>query len=352
MHALTWQCAGPVLAIVAALGGGRGQSTPLDYRTLVEAYRSGDSAPVDRVTAVEARAVRSWVQRAVSDDSGVWDAEALRAAAILHTEAWHGSVSSGRLETGALHLDAATRLMTRVRSEAPRYAEYIDRWRTAVAGLLRPLANAGLADEFAARTTPLFPIAQPRRLAMESFAKGVEAERRGSEQGVSARIGSYAGQPHQGWWAAAVAAYEDALDKDPSYRPPALHLGRVRMLQGRRAEAARHFERAADADDPRVRYLAQLFLGSLAERDGRYADAERAYVGAIGIYPSGQAGPLALSQILSRTGREAEARQAIAYLVTRTGAITEPLWTYLPPPRMDVMDHQRALVELRAEVRK
>jgi lipopolysaccharide biosynthesis regulator YciM len=142
-----------------------------------------------------------------------------------------------------------------------------------------------------------------------------------------------------------------ALKKDPSHAMAALHLGRIRMLQGERAEAARHFTTIVDAGDPRIRYLALLFLGSLAEREGRNADAERAYVDALRAYPLGQAGVLALSQLFSRTGQETKARQIIAVLVARKGNV-EPLWTYLPPPRLGLADYQMLLNELRAEVSK
>jgi hypothetical protein len=77
------------------------------------------------------------------------------------------------------------------------------------------------------------------------------------------------------WWSGAATHYVDALEADPDHLPAALHLGRIRMLQGNRPESRRLFQAATRANDEHVSYLAVLFLGSLAERDGNFEEAKR-----------------------------------------------------------------------------
>ncbi len=81
-----------------------------------------------------------------------------------------------------------------------------------------------------------------------------------------------------------------------------------------------------------IAYLARLFLGSLKERDGHFDEAEALYRDAGRRVPYGQAAPLALAQLLSRTGRDAEARETLAENVLRRGSpVVEPMWAYGPP---------------------
>ncbi len=150
------------------------------------------------------------------------------------------------------------------------------------------------------------------------------------------------------WFNPASRILEEILNTEPGILGAALHLGRMRMIEGRAEEAAGYFERAQKSVDPRVRYLATLFLGSLDERAGRLDDAEKRYREALAAYGWGQAAHLALAQLLSRTGRDQEAR---ALLIDRFGdrtvRVIEPLWTYLAGPDDEL---GARFDELRAEV--
>jgi hypothetical protein len=117
----------------------------------------------------------------------------------------------------------------------------------------------------------------------------------------------------------------------------ALHLGRVKMITGFEDDADRPLRLAAAAPDRPVRYLALMFLGAIAERQLRYADAEQLYLAARDAFPWGQSASLALSHVLMQAGREADARAAIARHFTRAGGrVIEPLWTYLADPATDL----------------
>jgi Tfp pilus assembly protein PilF len=120
------------------------------------------------------------------------------------------------------------------------------------------------------------------------------------------------------------------------------------IVAGREIDADRPLRLAAASPDRPVRYLAMMFLGAIAERQSRYADAEEQYMAALDAFPWGQSAPLALSHVLMREGREPEARAAVARHFAGTGGrVVEPLWTYLADPGTDLGP---TLNLLRAEV--
>ena len=343
-----------VLTLGAAGIDGVAQTTgPADYRALIDAYRGGQRTALDRIRTATEADVHDWIEGARQDRGRTWTVEDLRAAAIAHTEAWARALADRRPESAVLHLRAATHLFERVRDKGPAYSYYIDRWRTVVQGVLARLDNPRQAEEFESRASALFPTHPRRVLAARAFHEGLTAERLASEyRGERAEnFRVFYEDSRRRWWRSATGSYLTALNLDPSYEMAALHLGRISVLLGESAEAARRFTNLVDAGDPRIRYLARLFLGSLAEREGRDAEAESAYRSALAAYPWGQAASVALSQLFSRTGQETAARAIIAEMGGR-GASVEPFWTYLLPARLDLADCQMLLNELRAEVRK
>ena len=66
--------------------------------------------------------------------------------------------------------------------------------------------------------------------------------------------------------------------------------------------AAILFQSALVSPDLSIACLARLFLGSLKERDGHFAEAEALYRDAGRRVPYGQAAPLALAQLLVAPG--------------------------------------------------
>ncbi len=343
-----------LMLMAAVLAGGprwEQAPSPADYHALIDAYRAGQSAALDRIGAASEAEVQAWIDAARPDRGERWDVENLRAAAVAHTELWSRGLTDQR--PGAdRHLHAATRLFERVRDADARQADFVDRWRRIVLEWLSRLGSAGQLEAFFERTTRTLPTAPQRVEAERAFREGLEAERHAVAQGFRM---PFAMAPRDDektrWLARAGAAFGEALERDATHAMAALHLGRTRLLQGKPVEAARYFSKVLDAPDPRIRYLALLFLGSLAERDGRTAEAERAYADAQRAYPLGQAAVMALSQLFSRLGQEARAREVLAVLAERRRSV-EPLWTYVPPGRRDVIDLAMALDELRAEVRK
>jgi hypothetical protein len=118
------------------------------------------------------------------------------------------------------------------------------------------------------------------------------------------------------------------------------------MLRGKDGEAKRLFESATrDAASPVTRYLAELFLGSMFERDRIFASAEAHYRAAHAALPRAQSGRFALAALLARTGRDADARLAIA-----DAGVTpfyDPWWSYF---HSTARDNAYIFAELHSEV--
>jgi tetratricopeptide (TPR) repeat protein len=327
-----------------------GQAGPSEsYRQIVERYRLAPRTTPDLLAAWTASQIDEAVDAAVASRSE-WTWGELRRAAVLHTDRWNACRSSA-CAAPAAHLYAAERLIDRVVGLERRQRYFAERWYDAAAGLL---AHDGLGVEHAALMTrraeklPADPSTAP---AIRDFriGQGIEYVASIGRTSTDAPPGRLL-DPASGWQRAA-ASYRAALRRAPDFHAAALRFGRMRMLQNVPGEAAEHFALAAKADDPRIVYLATLFLGALDERGGELDAAERHYRHAMGVYPSGQSAWMALAQLLSRTGREAESRQVMSALLRARRPITvDPLWTYLRPPQPDIGDVAMALDELRAEV--
>ncbi len=247
-------------------------------------------------------------------------------------------------------MNAAADLLDDVVKAAPDQKDFTYRWYALADPLLREFGESGLAAEVSRRMTARFPpeFLKLRRRYDDAVLFELQGCLRGSELAAVTP-----GKPASGlllprWFNPASRILEEILKTDPDMLAAALHLGRMQMIQGSAEEAGAYFERARKSVDPRVRYLATLFLGSLDERAGRLEDAEKRYREALSGYGWGQAAHLALAQLLSRTGRDPEARALVLERFgDRTVRVIEPLWTYLAGPGDEL---GARFDELRAEV--
>jgi hypothetical protein len=308
------------------------------YRHVVDAYRDSGVLPGEPLSA--AAQGLSLVSRVVDPASG-WTAAELTAAAMFHTDVALRLAKVPHAQDAAPHVDAAVTLLRAALERNPARAAFVRRWRSTVAGLLQ----AAGARDLAARLDPdaLAWLAESNQQteARAAFAQGLTDEIRAAVAGpLSGNPPKRnAPVPPEARRALADAAthFQAALAADPADEEAALHLGRILIVAEHEIDAERPLRMAASAPDRPVRYLAMLFLGAIAEHQSRYADAERLYMAARDGFPWGQSAPLALSHLLMREGREAEARAAVARHFTRTGGRpVEPLWTYLADPATDL----------------
>lgn len=322
------------LALVCAIGAGdvcAQESAPLDYAGLVALYRTAPADAVGRVVQVAPLAHEAAIVRAVTAKSD-WRWDDLAAAAMLETDAALAHLDRGDPE-GTPHLDAAERLLSRGLQVAPPQAAFVNRWYRGVAAVLR-LNGALTAAQAIDRRRWDLAMRQPQfGRALELLASGIAAEYAGCVQGdflATAVSDGNSGRPETGQFASAVRDLNDALRVDPALLEAALHLGRIRMLQGNDAEARSMFQRATASQARSTAYLAHLFLGAMAERDAAWTDAERHYRHAGSILPTGQAAALSLAALFDRRGPAQESANTVASMFQTTALrqIADPWWAY------------------------
>jgi tetratricopeptide (TPR) repeat protein len=326
----------PVAALIvlsiACLASADTAPEPATYRALVDSYRAHGPDEIAAVLNMSPDAVDAAVGRALSKSEG-WAWDELRAAAMLHSEVCLAAIQESKPMLCGLHINQAQRLLDEmVRRSAPQ-EDFSWRWHTIVPRMLRYLGLKTTAEELDAKVRRTWG----PDVARADYLRGLVYELKAVREGITstavgpamlARAGSQGS-----FLAPAAALFEKALKEKPELAIASLHLGRVRTLQDERTAAATSLRAALGAADPSVRYMASLFLGSLEERDQHFDAAERLYRDAIRLVPYGQAASLALSELLSRTGRDGEARQVLAERLLHVKAnILDPFWVYAVGP--------------------
>lgn len=332
----------PVTCLVVVATASAQPARP-DYRTLVNDYRRYGASEVRKAAALGDDQIAEG-RRTLA---GSW--EELRAAAMLHTEAMLVLANDEALSQSTRHLDAAVALLDDVVKEAPAQEDFAYRWFKLTELLLRQVRASASANGLSRKAKDRFSedFMKTRASFKDAVVYEVQASREGAAPSAQA-LGMGGGtQLMARWLLPAAELHRAVLEKDPSFLTPALHLGRLHMLEGRLDTAAEYFTRALEAVDPRVRYLARLYLGSLDERSERFDAAEQRYRAALAEYPWGQSANLALAHLMERMGREKDARVLLAERFTRGDRIIEPLWTYALMPGEEL---GALFDELRAEV--
>jgi hypothetical protein len=308
---------------------------PLEYRALVEAYRESGPAEVEQLLTIPRDLIGPAVDEAVAEQSG-WSWDDLRGAAMLHTEVGVRMARSRDARNADFHLLSAQRLLARVTALSPPQEDFEWRWHFAVPAMLDELRAPGIAKR-------LYVYAAAKwkgRGGRTKYVRGIQLESRGNAGGRVLRPGEsvLATGPEQlqsHWFVLAAEAFAGALRDEPKLGAAALHLGRIRMIQGQRSEATELLRRALDDVDPAVVYMAALLLGSLEERNDHFGEAETMYRRALSAFPYGQSAPIALAQLLSRTGRDAEAQATLVRRLTTTPRAIEPSWAYAAGPSVE-----------------
>ena len=312
------------------------------YRAMIESYREARLEPVHELAGWSTPRVQAVAEHCAEDS--------LFAGTMLHTDVAVELLAAGKAAQAFVHVNAAGRLLDNALAREPERARFAVRWYVAVEGYLRALDAPAFADEVRERIKGLefgLPAAQA------AFARGLRAELDGALAGsmsrahVSSRIRGLdpAAARHV---ESAAREYQKAVELDPSFLEASLHLGRVRVVLRQADAAIDPLERASRSPERHVAYLALLYRGAVAERQEHFAEAEGYYRKANAVFRWGMSGPVALAQLLSRVGREVEAREVLTEHLARTaGRIVDPLWTYVLNPG----DHLRStLGALRSEV--
>jgi hypothetical protein len=196
-----------------------------------------------------------------------WPWEELRAAAMLHSEACLAATDKAR--ACEFHIMQAERLLERTVALSARQEDFAWRWYRVMPHMLNAVGQKSLARGVDRQATEKWRSDRVRA----DYLQGLELESKGSHEAVlqtPSGPNSYdKGGIRASYFAKAGELFTRAFKQRPDLTVAALHLGRIRMLQGNGAEAALLFRSALTDVDPAVRYLASLFLGASPDESGR-----------------------------------------------------------------------------------
>jgi tetratricopeptide (TPR) repeat protein len=312
-----------------------GSATPLSAQTDGDYLRLIDRYVQDPDGAV--RTLASWTRKAIDNGveacfrtatastaaAGCSTARTL-AAAMLHSDLATAIISSDP-GAAAFHVRTARRLLDRVQ-DRPLFQQ---RWYEFIAMLY--VSNGRFLDATAIANEGLagYPRAANLYAARAAVAELRIAFDRPNLRGEVIRDDRTNLRVTRALEAAA-ADYRRALDLDPQFAAARLRIGWIHLLlQDRRApgELRTLIEQTTDRS---VRYLAHLFLGAIAEREKRLADALREYQAARDAGPEYQTACVALSHVEDALGQSTRARATASACAALEQTDDDP-WSRLAP---------------------
>lgn len=321
---------------------------PGDYEHVVEEYRIGDDT-----TAI--RRLARWPESAVTESVRHWArllrSDQLVAAVMLHTELGAAILDSlpsktdVQLRHAQLLLDAMT-----ARQDAHGLADAVRRhWYQFVISMYG--VNGRLAEAEAHMREALGHFPRDPTLyfllgtldELRSTFNAPEPPRLTVSRGRTPSLAARAGRMLE----AAAADYRRALELDPRMAAARLHLGWIHVLQDDNRARGDLTGALADAQDDRIRYLAHLFLGGLAERQNRLDEAATEYESAHELGPTHQTPFIALSRVEVARGHTDRSRELARQLAALERMDDDPWWNY----HLGTVDED-ALTWLRAEAHR
>jgi tetratricopeptide (TPR) repeat protein len=262
----------------------------------------------------------------------------VEAAVLLHAHVGLLALREVLPVEAAVHFSSARRLLEWAHAVARRRRE------DPVGGFLAPrieerdfylgLTGSSLAL-WGLSAAERFADAGLRRLPTDAdilLVSGCVQEAMATEHSASGRGGEARRAIEQ-----AAKLFHSALAVDPGRLEARLRLGRLRSLQGRAVEAELPLETVArEATDPRLSYLAWLFLGRLHDQRHRLDRAVDAYERALAAQPDSQAARLGLAWVRDRQAGPQAAHRTLMELLgstPRPDRAPDPWWGYALGPR-------------------
>jgi len=207
---------------------------------------------------------------------------------------------------------------------------FIRDWYLVVASRLQSLDHPALLKSHVREGLELLRDDPELLLARGSISEG-QADLAVIDRSMASEI--YASSFLHRWrqfMSAAGGDYQAAARRQPDLYEATLRWGRINAQLGDRDAARRALDEvAASSAPPHLRYLAQLFLGDLAERERQPHRAREAYESALALFPTAQAPMLALSLLCDGDGEPACARRWLSRSLAAAGSgRLDPWWVY------------------------
>jgi hypothetical protein len=328
-----------LVAAAVSLPAVRAQSpSGRSYREIVEEFRADPDSAIQHMLALPGDVIA----RGIDDAARVWPLQSRGAALVMHTDAALSLLGRDR-SAASIDLERAQALGDALAVD-PESAWLTHQWFRVM--------QAALGDDPRVKGLIEHWHTQPWYAAAAAMDRGLNLEARGSVFGAAGPTAAHEGDRYDPEaFKEAASLYKQAIAAHMEIA--AVHLGRIEMLRGHDLEARRLFAQAAiDSHWRTTTYLADLFLGSMDERDDDWSSAERRYRVAVETIETAQSGRLALAALLGRLGRGEDAGRLLA---VDTGAARpvpafDPWWSYLYPYSDRGDSYRMILAELHVAV--
>jgi tetratricopeptide (TPR) repeat protein len=294
---------------------------PQPYEDAVLAYRQGDfGRAADTLVRWSPDELKRAASTLANDHGSDWRLRA--GAAMVHIEV----ILSGRADTNAVrsfHVALAQTIVDKLES-----ADFSRRWYALASSIYLASADPGTASAYADRGRRFFK--NDARLHM--LAGAADELRSHIADGNLHDRGTIRLTPPGGRRTQLFAEvnYQRALKLDPTLDEARLRLGRVLFLRNDPKAAQVELEPIARGSAlPRLRYLAHLFLGAVAEYQNDLAGARAEYREALTIGSECQTPYISLAFVEQALGHDEAARDLMArYAALSPDAAADPWWFY------------------------
>jgi tetratricopeptide (TPR) repeat protein len=332
------------IAIVVAVAAPAGAQPPEilfdNYLEAVRAYQHGTfdsrSSSIAELSKADFSKIRSFLTKQ--------EPRAIQAAALVHTEIALTATDNARVDLQLAMAEAALRLLPKDVVPGPSFTA---NWYRVVPTIYLARRDPEPARPFIERALRASPD-DPRLHLLSGIAHETTAQLHAIncvDQGCLTRQRRL---DLLKWTGFAAAEYRRTLQLDPRLAEAQLRLGRVMTMSGDAREARSVLNEASlNASDMSGRYLATLFLASIATDSGGLPTARSLYEDATRLCSSCQAASVGRGFIEAMIGGNAAGSIVERFFENETAAASDPWIVYQFPP----LD-STTLDALRAEVRQ
>jgi tetratricopeptide (TPR) repeat protein len=324
---LICRCGALLLAAVCVTSPTRAQDVD-GYLEMAREYASGQG---DDATSRLAKWPQYDISAAAAEAALTASARDLAAVAMLHTDLAN-TIIDANPDEARFHIGmarAALQVASSRVGQRKRLEPFVRRWFRFVASVYTSAELLDAAWDHIQRGLDLFPqdpgllVARGIRVEVAVRKNLIPDWRRGTVFDSERRP---AVEPAL---KSAVNDYVKALAVDGHNAEAHLHLGWLRLFMADGRAKAELDAAVADSADDRVRYLAHLFLGGLAEREHHLEEARHEYDTARTVGPDFQTPYVALSRVEQSLGHDARARElALAALHLDKSDADDPWWDH------------------------
>jgi len=332
-----------------------------EYWTVAKKYLGPDSSiavkeiaawTLDRVGKVQSIQFQPEKGQSLTlENKAEWSPRLLRAAAMLHTDVAIEALKQHKEMVLEYHLGLADGWFTLADNRKSEPGSLRSQWNVAVGRLLLTWGELAMAERILAKVDARIPNA-PQLLLIYGTSRETQAMRLFVPSSGNVDAPAFTSGPRNQALEAATTIFQHAIAAEPKLTEARVRLAHVHILRKDDAQAEKLLTEVLAGQPPaQLRYLADMMLGGIRERQGQLNPAAQLYADAFRASPGGQSAYLAIAHVYQKAGQPNEAATVLDRLFNLRidNAAADPWWTY--SMGLDANIDAR-FNDLRAEIRK